>query len=305
MKISIIVPTLNEGKYLPTLLESIKRQGFENYEVIVADSNSTDNTRDAALQYGAKIVEGGKPAVGRNNGARVATGDFLFFIDADVELPEGFLKNATEEIEERFLDLATCEFIPASELRFDKVLHSFSNLFIKIYQFTPTPHSGGACIMVSRRLFNRVGGFDESLQLSEDHDFVQRASEFRNLRVLRSTYILLSTRRLDKEGRLGLMKKYAFSEITNITKGLIPNLQEYEFAKYDDIKIKKFDKNLIKFEKNLDELNERYKKILNTNIRIDPFERDDSKEEKELSTVKTDLQKEIQKFLNLFKNNEN
>ena len=59
MKLSIIIPTYNEEEYLPKLLESIKMQDFTDYEVIVADANSKDNTRKIATDYGAKVVDGG------------------------------------------------------------------------------------------------------------------------------------------------------------------------------------------------------------------------------------------------------
>lgn len=59
MKLSIIIPTYNEEEYLPKLLEGIKSQDFEDYEIIVADANSTDKTREIAEVYGCKIVDGG------------------------------------------------------------------------------------------------------------------------------------------------------------------------------------------------------------------------------------------------------
>ena len=79
MTISIIIPTLNEARFLPKLLESIKKQTFTDYEVIVADAGSKDKTLEIAKKYGARIVKGGFPAEGRNAGARAAKGDFLFF----------------------------------------------------------------------------------------------------------------------------------------------------------------------------------------------------------------------------------
>jgi len=303
MKISIIIPTLNEEKYLPILLKSLEEQTYCNFEVIVSDANSTDQTKNIANKFGAKVVEGGLPSIGRNNGAKVATGDFLFFLDSDVKLPSDFLECAVKEIQTRYLDLATCEFVPLSDLRFDKVIHDITNLFIKLNQFTNNPHSGGACIIVSKRLFDRVNGFNESLKLSEDHDFSKRASEYRPLRVLRTTKVLLSTRRLDKEGRLGLIKKYALSEMSVMTSGLLKNTQEYEFAKYDDLNTKKFDKKLIEFERKLDSIEIQYKKILYKNILEDPLERDDSKEEEDLKKIKEEFRKEVYKFFNLFKKN--
>ena len=80
MIFSIIIPTYNEEEYLPVLLESIKKQDFDDYEVIVADANSTDRTREIAEEYGCIVVDGGLPGVGRNNGARVAKGEYLLFL---------------------------------------------------------------------------------------------------------------------------------------------------------------------------------------------------------------------------------
>src|SRR3989344_314326 len=97
--ISIIIPTLNEERYIGKLLDSIVGQDIsEDIEIVVADARSTDGTRElversrenfAALQ----IVEGGLPAKARNNGGRAAAGEILIFIDADVTLPHSsFLK---------------------------------------------------------------------------------------------------------------------------------------------------------------------------------------------------------------------
>jgi len=103
-KISIIIPTLNEEKYLPKLLESIKKQDFKDYEVIVADAGSTDNTKKIAKKFKARVVKGGMPGPGRNRGAEAAKGELLFFFDSDVKLPKGFLKKAHDEMEKRFLE---------------------------------------------------------------------------------------------------------------------------------------------------------------------------------------------------------
>ena len=73
MIFSIIIPTYNEEEYLPVLLDSIKEQDFDDYEIIVADANSTDKTVEIAKDYGCIVVEGGLPAVGRNNGAKICS----------------------------------------------------------------------------------------------------------------------------------------------------------------------------------------------------------------------------------------
>ncbi len=87
-KVSIIIPAKNEEKYLPRLLESIKKQTTQPYEIIVADAGSTDRTVEVAKKYGAKVIKGGIPQVGRNNGAKQAKTDIIVFLDADVILPD-------------------------------------------------------------------------------------------------------------------------------------------------------------------------------------------------------------------------
>lgn len=233
-KISIVVPTLNEEEFLPKLFESIEQQSFQDFETIVADAGSKDSTAEIAKKYGARVIPGGMPGVGRNRGAEVATGELLFFLDADVMLPKDFLQKAVDEIEERFLDLATCEFKPQSELQLDKLLFKLANLTVKLNQ-TFNPRAAGFCIFITKRLFNRVGGFDESVKIAEDHDLVERASRFRPLRFLNNPYLTVSIRRLEKEGRFALIEKYFHVEMHLLTKGSIrDDIIEYEFGNFSE-----------------------------------------------------------------------
>ena len=221
-RISVVIPALNEEKFLPVLLESLKNQTFKDYEVIVADAGSKDNTLEIANSYG------------RNRGAEVATGEFLFFFDSDVLLPNDFLEKAMREMDDRFIDLATCEFLPLSELTIDKAVFQLSNLIVKMNQ-NLNPRAAGFCIFINRRLFNRVGGFDESVVIAEDHDLVERASKFRPLRFLKTTSLSVSVRRLDKEGRLALLQKYVKVEMHLLTKGSVKDdIIEYEFGNFDE-----------------------------------------------------------------------
>lgn len=231
-KISIVIPSLNEEEYLPRLLETIKAQTFKDYEVIVADAGSKDKTVELAKAAGATVVPGGMPGPGRNRGAEAAKGEFLFFFDSDVLLPPNFLEKALAEMEERYLDLATCEFKPESELRLDQVLFHLANLSVKVNQ-SFNPRAAGFCIFITKRLFRRVGGFDESVKLAEDHDLVQRASVFRPLRFLNSVTLQVSVRRLKKEGRFSLIGKYMQVEMHLLLKGKVTeDIVEYEFGNF-------------------------------------------------------------------------
>lgn len=293
MKISIIIPTLNEEKYLPKLLKSIKEQEFTDYEVIIADANSTDKTLEIAQEYGAKVIPGGMPAVGRNKGAKIAQGDFLFFLDSDVILPKHFLSHALTEMRLRGVNLASCEFLPLSNLLLDKIIHKFGSLSMKLSQFS-VPHAPGFCFLITKDLFDRVGGFDETITIAEDHDLVKRASKISPFRVLTSTYIKVSVRRLDKEGRLKLLKKYMQVEMYRIFKGeLRDNRVEYEFGKFDDIDETKKQPVLVKLDKQLDKLDDEFDKFIKNNIIPEKFS---NGLDKPLSKFKETFKSSLQKF---------
>ena len=199
--ISIIIPTYNEEEYLPKLLDCIKRQTYKDYEVIVADADSKDNTRQIAKKYGCKVVKGGMPAIGRNNGAKAAKGNILLFLDADTQIDKNFLKNSMNEIKERKLGVAGCYIKPSSSNTIDKIFFGIFNLWTSITQsFYPNASGGG--IFCKKWLHEKVNGFDETIKLSEDMDYVKRCSKFGRFRILRSVRAYVSMRRFEKEGRL-------------------------------------------------------------------------------------------------------
>ena len=234
MKVSIVIPTLNEEKLLPVLLDSIDAQGFRDYEIVIADARSTDATRAIAEARGATIVDGGMPGRGRNAGAAQARGEYIFFFDADVQLPDGFLEKAVNELDDRYLDLATCEFRHASSYVLDQIVHKFMNLTVKA-SLRLDPKAMGFCIFVTRRLFNRVGGFDETIRVGEDAEFVKRAAKLSRLHWLSTVYLNVSVRRFEKEGRLAHIKKGIKLNLYRIFKGEVrTDAIEYEFGRYDE-----------------------------------------------------------------------
>jgi glycosyltransferase involved in cell wall biosynthesis len=262
---------------LAGLLDSIRSQDFDDYEIIIADANSKDKTREIALNYGCRVVDGGLPAAGRNKGAAAASGDFLFFLDADVILPPGFIRNAHDEMQDRYIDLATCEIKPLSDYRLDMVVHRMINLAV-ILNLWLDPKACGCCIFVTKRLFLRAGGFDETIYVAEDNDFVKRASSFRTLRYLNSAYIMVSIRRFQKEGRFAYMKKGIKLNIYRAFKGEIRSdeVVKYEFDAFDKIGneldpnfLDRIERQLLKIEDKSRNFNDRAKNSKFRNKKID------------------------------------
>lgn len=90
MRLSIIVPTLDEAAGIGALLESLQLARRQGHELVVADGGSTDATRTIAVPLADRVIEASRGrALQMNAGAAVATGDALLFLHADTILPEG------------------------------------------------------------------------------------------------------------------------------------------------------------------------------------------------------------------------
>ena len=212
---SIIIPTYNEEEYLPVLLESIKEQDFDDYEVIVADANSTDRTREIAEEYGCIVVDGGLPGVGRNNGAKVAKGEYLLFLDSDLQLTEDYLRDVLYEFQIENAGIAITQMKPLSNKVQDKIFHDFANYFM-ISVEKIKPHGAGCYgIIAKRELHEKCGGFDESLTFGEDTDYIERLAKEERFKVLRNAKIGVSTRRLEEEGITTLIQQYGKSTVND------------------------------------------------------------------------------------------
>ncbi len=218
--LTIVIPTKNEEALLPNLLASIRRQTYQPREIIVSDAASTDRTREVAHAYGVRVVAGGLPGVGRNQGAALAQTPLLLFLDADVELtdPE-LLEHAVGEMLEREIDVATCDVEPLSAAMIDRLLHEAYNKYVRTVGHV-FPHAPGFCIFVRKELHDQIGGFDETVRFCEDHDYARRAALNGSFGFL-SVRIPVSTRRLERDGRLMIALKYALAELHTATLGPI------------------------------------------------------------------------------------
>jgi len=230
--LSIIIPTLNEEDLLPKLLRSIKRQRFSDYEIIIADADSTDGTKEIAKKFGAKLVKGGLPAVGRNQGVKVAKGDLLLFLDADVILPKKFLEEAIREFDKRNLDVASIQLDPQTSKRIIKFFFErFYNYPVKkLERFLPY---GAMGYLIKKELHQKIKGFDEKIKLCEDHDYVRRAAKFGKFGVLKNVKISISLRRFYKDGWLKVILKYTSAELHYHFLGPIKSdIFNYKFGHY-------------------------------------------------------------------------
>ncbi|MFA5737140.1 MAG: glycosyltransferase [Candidatus Paceibacterota bacterium] len=229
-KLSIIIPTLNEEENLPKLLTSLGDNKEKDIEVIIADANSTDGTKEIAKKFNCKIVQGGKVAYGRNNAGRHAKGDYLLFIDADTILTHGFLDKLMKKIKKT--EAAGFALIPDSDKIIDKMMQAFFNFYNFIIQFF-FPHAQGPIIFSTKKMFLRLGGFDESLKIAEDHDYVVRASKLGKFKWFYNPKAITSMRRYYKIGRAKILFLYIKCEAIRMFKGEIKDdIFDYQFDIY-------------------------------------------------------------------------
>ena len=218
---SVVVPTLNEERYLPALLHSLARQTLPVHELIVADAQSDDATVEIAERAGARIVTGGHPGVGRNEGARVATGEWLLFLDADVKLPAAALAEAFEEMRKERLDSASCWFVPDSRDVFLRFNHWFSSHYFRLSSKLGWPHSIGAFLLLRRAQHEEIGGFDLTITVAEDQDYVRRLAKSGRYGFIRRPVVEIAARRFETEGSLRMSLKWMGIELHRLVIGEI------------------------------------------------------------------------------------
>lgn len=232
--LSIVIPTLNEEKYLPVLLQSIVNQNFTDYEIIISDAFSKDKTEEIAKSFGAIVVKDNKkaPARQRNNGAIAAKGEVILFLDADTKLPEDFLSKTYNNFIDRNLSVAGFYLIFDSPLFIYRIFEKAYHLLCFFGQYF-FPASVGVGIIVRKRHHEEAKGFDESIYIGEDYDYVKRISKKGKYRMINNTKLFFSVRRLEKEGVITVLWKWFKGGFYFIIKGPIrKKIVKYDFGDY-------------------------------------------------------------------------
>ena len=155
-----------------------------------------------------------------NNGAKAAKGDLLLFLDADVQFDRDFLKKALNEINKRKFDVAGVHISPLSNNFIDKIYLKIFNSCIFVTQFF-YPNASGGAIFCKKWLHKKVNGFDRTIVLGEELDYVQRCGKYGKFRIIESAKGYISMRRFDNEGRLKVGFRHFLSALYRIFFGQI------------------------------------------------------------------------------------
>ncbi len=234
--ISIIIPTLNEEKYLPNILADLRAQTYKDIEIIVVDSYSEDKTLWAAKKHGCEIyfcTNRRGPAAARNEGAKHAKKDFLLFLDADVRiLDEKFLEKLVKKVKDEDIKFATFFMKPDSNRKIDRLVQIIVNWIVKIFRHLE-PFSPGFGLFAAKDLHEKIGGFREDLAIAEDHNYAKRAAKCVEFHVIADLKIVYSVRRLEKEGRAKIYCEYIIWSLYRLFFGEVKKeIFRYEYGAY-------------------------------------------------------------------------
>ena len=243
--LAIVIPTLNEEKYIGGLLESIARQTTVPKEVAVVDAFSTDKTQDEVKKWQKKLpqlkfYQIPKDTISRqrNYGVKKTKSSKILFLDADTALiDDDTLERYMEEVEEKGAAVAVACNYPLSRHWKDKAYFEAANLTTKVGKFV-WPMAVGINLYCERQVFEKLGGFDEKIRVGEDIEMVQRFARKGFLyEVLIKPKIHTSVRRLRKEGRIRFVLMMINSFINHHIYGFHKNPidKKYEFGNHPPV----------------------------------------------------------------------
>jgi len=184
--VSVIIPTYNSDRFLVKCLESLERQAWKNLEVLVVDDGSTDSTLEIAKKHKCKVI--GNPKKGRaeakNEGIRRSLGEYLLFVDSDMELTRNVIGECVELANED-------PYIGGIVIPEHSVGSSF---WVKVRDFERSFYSGS--IVESARFFpaelaKEVGGFEEGLVFFEESTLPYKIQREKHVIFLRIKSVIL------------------------------------------------------------------------------------------------------------------
>ena len=182
MQVSVIIPTYNRAQRLGKAIDSVLAQSHQDFELIVVDDGSGDNTAELIENYNADIVyirqENSGPAAARNRGIEKARYNLLAFLDSDDCFAENKLKTQIEAMDRK----PSCLISHTNEIWYrngqilnQKLKHrkNSGDIFAQSLELCAV---GMSTIMIHKEIFDRYGFFDEGYPCCEDYEFWLRIS---------------------------------------------------------------------------------------------------------------------------------
>jgi glycosyltransferase involved in cell wall biosynthesis len=216
---SFIIPTLNEELYVPRLLESLTKQKGDDFEVIVVDACSKDETVHRAQSFAnslphLSVIVNSKASASfqRNKGAHAAKGKWLIFVDADTVLLPDFLTTIRAYIEKVHPVFFTTWLVTDEKGLFNIFISVVVNFCYEILLHIGRPMAPGPLSVIARDTFFSIGQYDVTRRYGEDYDLSLRArrNHIRFQLLPRALYVM-SCRRMRRNGYIRMTILYLWT----------------------------------------------------------------------------------------------
>jgi len=186
-KISVITATYNRAYILHKAINSVLHQTFDNWEHIIVDDSSTDNTYEIVSRYMkndpriiyVKLNKNSGQGAALNKGIELANSPLIAFLDSDDELHPEYLKRQTEYFNAH-PDIGLC-YVGADYYSNNKkvrTLHTKTAGDVEGFLFNRFIGIGGSTFTVQKKVFDKVGMFDPEFPALKDYDFLVRVAKY-------------------------------------------------------------------------------------------------------------------------------
>jgi glycosyltransferase involved in cell wall biosynthesis len=184
-KVTVIIPTFNRADIIPRAINSIINQTYQNWELIIIDDGSTDNTKDIIKKFlkDKKVryfyQDNGGVCSARNLGIRKATGEYIAFLDSDDEFLRRKIEKQVRKIKKNKADMVICNVLEYREDKKIKNRFNFKKSFwVKQEHIVNYKIPMSASFMFLKTKLAKKVLFDEKMPSSNDFDFVLRISQY-------------------------------------------------------------------------------------------------------------------------------
>jgi len=186
-KVSVIIPTYNRADLLPRAIDSVLNQTYQDFELIIVNDGSIDNTedivkrfqkKDKRIQY-IKYDKNRGPSEARNTGMKIAKGKYVAFLDSDDEWLENKLEKQLDVFKNPQINVVTCWAYWVNEIK------NKTSIYTVPYFDDPLPYilkenyilSSPSGVILKKNVIEKIGFFDSSLRIAQDWDYWMRIIE--------------------------------------------------------------------------------------------------------------------------------
>jgi glycosyltransferase involved in cell wall biosynthesis len=230
--VTIVIPCKNEKEVVQKTLDLLNYQtDIFGVKVIVCDASNDGVTKvDLTERLGYNLdkidlylMDGGLPAVARNNGFKLVETPYVLFMDADVFLLDPkIIKRAILRIYKKDLDLVTVKF-RSDNGKYNYVYRMFD--FLQLISKWSTPFCLGGFMLVKSKTFKKLNGFDEEIKIAEDYHFSKQIKPKKFGRI--NNVVFTPPRRFENKGILYMVKLFLGSFFNHKNKSYFTEDKNY------------------------------------------------------------------------------